>query len=54
MVDYIIQQNVMFIQKFKEYEFVYFVWYFNSKVFVIDKNDCCYIFDIFDDINKKF
>lgn len=53
MVDHITQQNAMLIQKLKEHELVHSAWYFNSKVFAIDKNDRCYTFDIFDDINKK-
>lgn len=53
MVDHITQQNAMLIQKLKEHELVHSAWYFNSKVFAIDKNDRRYTFDIFDDINKK-
>lgn len=52
-VDHITQQNAMLIQKLKEHELVHSAWYFNSKLFAIDKNDRRYTFDIFDDINQN-
>jgi hypothetical protein len=53
MVDHITQQNAKLIQKLKEHPNVHSAWYFNSKVFALDRKDCRHTFDIFDDINKK-
>lgn len=53
MVDHITPQNAKLIQKLKEHPNVHSVWYFNSKVFALDKKDRRHTFNIFDDINKK-
>ena len=53
MVDHITQQNAQLIQRLKEHPSVHSAWYFNSKVFAIDKDNHRRTFDILDDINKK-
>jgi hypothetical protein len=53
MMDHITHQNAQLIQKLKDHPSVHSAWYYNSKVFAIDKNNRRRTFDVLDDLNKK-